>query len=210
MPLMPTTIISTSPIYPTGLVVISDTTLQADAANFDVQSIPSMYKHLRIEAQLRGTTAATTQQARIRFNNDSGGNYYWFSVTEYIGGPAANEGNGETSAWAGVAAAASATATLTGTLGIDIPNYAATTFAKQFRGSSEYCTAASSTNTRVEDAVGLWNSTAAIERITLYPLADSFKAGSRLTIYGMGGVPSAEAIANVQLTSNLLNYIFTR
>ena len=68
---------------------------------------------------------------------------------------------------------------------IIVPNYAATTFRKQFRSNFGGKVIDDSADTRISMSGGEWRSTAAVSRITLFFAADNIKAGSRCTLYGL-------------------------
>src|SRR3972149_4739610 len=57
------------------LIQIFDSTLSVATASFDIQNIPSNYKHLWIIWQGRGDNATLQVEVVMRFNNDSGANY---------------------------------------------------------------------------------------------------------------------------------------
>lgn len=171
------------------MVVIFDSTLGADAASFDVQDIPQGYGHLLVHGQLRGTEAATQTQVTVRFNNDSGasqydGQYRYVQGNNTVG-VTANEN--ATSMIVGIVASASGTANRAGAVRMLIPNYAGTTFHKDLKCETGYVrdtTVPASIITT--NGVGIWKSTAAITRLTVLPVANNWKAGSRLTVYGTG------------------------
>ena len=54
--------------------LLADSTLGADAASFDFQSLATTHKHVVVVAALRGADSAGLT-SRVRFNNDSGNNY---------------------------------------------------------------------------------------------------------------------------------------
>jgi hypothetical protein len=56
---------------------IATTTLTGNQATVTFSSIPSGYKHLQIRSLARTYDAATDANASLRFNNDSGSNYWW-------------------------------------------------------------------------------------------------------------------------------------
>lgn len=168
---------------------IADSTLGADAASFDTNTIlggalPTTFAHLKLLAVLRGTTAAATQAVRLRFNNDSGNNYSAFEVREFNGGPAAEESASASSMLVGTILSASATAGNPGMVELSIPNYRGTVFNKIVRGSSGWAQPGGTAQV-VSDDMGVWASTAAITRVAIFPAADNFLAGSRFTLYGL-------------------------
>lgn len=165
--------------------VIAETVLGSAAASIDFTSIPATYSHLTVHLLGNGDDAAATVALGLRFNGDTGGNY----------DASALKGNGSTATAASAASQTSAqiaelvaTGTAAGgaqtALTLDIPGYASTTFRKSFTTTSF----ARSTSSRlVQVWSGMWNSTAAINQVTLLAGAGNFKAGTIVTLYGKKG-----------------------
>ncbi|MBA2741121.1 MAG: hypothetical protein H0U46_03820, partial [Actinobacteria bacterium] len=174
-------------------VLIYDSVLGADAANFDVSSISATYKHLQLMLSCRSSRAANNNDSlTMRFNNDSGANY----DIQYHQALGATNAQGEAFAQTsfsnaggapavGAMPAATSPTNSRAQVAIDILNYAETTFRKNFtsRCTAKYTEAAQ--GLRIWSAAGEWRSTAAVDRITLFPVFGNFLTGSRLTIYGM-------------------------
>lgn len=161
-----------------GSVVIHDETLVADQASFDVTSIPATYSHLKVVALLRGATAATTVGIRLRMNNDSGNNYDAGGLYASAGTALAYVDNATSSINVGDASADSAAAGWGTSLVMQIPYYADTSF---FKGVLSQIRLVS----YIEKTAGAWKSTSAIDRLTLFPASGDWKAGSRITVYGI-------------------------
>lgn len=166
---------------------IFDSTLGADAASFDITGISSGFKHLELIANLRGTTAATQIEVQCRFNNDSGANYdaqFFFILG--AGSTGVTSAVAATAAQIGLITAGTATANHSGTLRILVSDYANTTFFKKIEARTSYSRATGVSNDQINTiGVGTWNSTSAINRITIFPTAGNWLAGSRLTLYGI-------------------------
>lgn len=171
---------------PVGMVVIYDEILAADAASFDVQNIPQEYKHLQIEFHGRGTVAAVGALALCRMNNDSGANYHQETLYGAGGSAGAAAASGQTSMQIGQVAGASAPTSYSGITSAKINDYAGTTFFKSAVGIDFHSRDASSSQV-AETSGGIWLNAGAINRLTIYPHSGNWKAGSRLTIYGLGG-----------------------
>ena len=183
------------------LIELYDSTLGADAASFDVSSISSSYDHLLVILQGRSTGAFNTVSVACRFNNDSGGNYdsqldYGNNAT-----PTASATVAQTSAQIGDVPGSTATANHAGALELTIPNYTGTTFQKQGLARSGWIEATSAGGAFAMDAMMNWRSTAAIDRITIFPTSGNFLAGSRLTIYGIKGETNLKISALTALTT---------
>lgn len=169
-----------------GISVISDTTLAADTASFDISGISSTFKHLRIEAQLRTTEGVVTSSVLVRFNNDTTASYDWQRVYGNAASASAAETLGATSFAAGFVPGASAAANFAGAVVIHIPNYAGTLFNKTVISSVTAYEGSATGNVYAGQWGGGWRSSAAINRVTVLPGGGAnFKAGSRLTLYGI-------------------------
>lgn len=170
--------ISTARFLPESMVVIYDSTLAADAASFDVQNIPQGYKHLLIELSHLGTGAGQ-QNLLMRFNNDSGANYSGQVITATSGTIAGAGAESTTSMHVGYVY----TDTKAGKTVLQVPDY---TGSLQKGVIGENSVRLSGGFYWVGSA-GNWASASAINRIALFPASGNFAAGSRLTIYGLGG-----------------------
>ena len=184
MPYIPTTQLM-QPLQPVSMVVLFDQVLTADAATFDVQNIPSGYKHLLITGMARTTEAAVGSSATIRLNNDSGANYDGERLTA-ADTVVTGIGTVAGTSFAINIPGASAHSGAASPFAIEIPGYADTTFHKSLlvRSGLVEDTAADS---RIDLRAIRWRSTSAINRVTLTAGSGNLLAGSRLTIYGMGG-----------------------
>ena len=171
-----------------AMVQLYDSTLGVATASFDVSSISGAYNHLRLHLLIRGDTAAANTRFQMRFNNDTAGNYDWQRMfLAAAGPPGGQESFAATSLEVGDIPAATSTASLFGQGVIDIAAYAQTTAHKleQFSGTSIEGPGTGTGNMVLWSSGGRWRSTAAINRITIFPAAGNFIAGSRLTIYGL-------------------------
>jgi hypothetical protein len=144
--------------------------------------ITGTYAHLWLVAYLRTSEAVNTSEVLLRFNADASAAYWW----QYLDGngtvASAASGTSATSASIGVCPGDAAAATEFGSLHCQIPNYANTTSRKQLDADS---TSIGATTVRRANGA-LWTSIAAVNRLTLMPGAGNFKAGSRVTVYGLG------------------------
>ena len=178
--------IETAAEFKKGIGAISDTTLGAPAANIDITSIVGTYAHLLVWVYARGDTALAITSLLARFNGDSAANYD-FQIFE--GSAAAllvNESFAATSALAGRIPANTAEANLFNASLTFIPHYAGSSnnkVALSVSSAKSGVTSGSIDNTLVG---GFWRSNAAINRITLLPIAGNFVAGTRVSLYGMG------------------------
>lgn len=165
---------------------IFDLTLGADAAQIDTGAgeIPPIFSALQIVMSLRHTVAATNEVVIARFNNDSGTNYY-SNDSQSIGGSQANtESDAANFMRVGHSPGSTAPANFfCATVGF-IHEYASTTKAKSYSGQSSFLTATTN-GAGWSLCTAHWSGTAAIHQITFLPGTANFKAGSRITIYGL-------------------------
>jgi len=179
---------SWAPVSAAGaMTLITDTLLLSDTANFDFTTIAATYKHLMIEFQLRSDRAAAAGDAvKMTFNNDGGGNYD-YSAAQHDGGAIYySRAAAAASSFVSEVSAATAAAGAAGAGRIVIPNYAGTTWQKQYNVDAVTVLGTSAGEIRRWVTAGNWRSTSAITRITIAPVVGSnFVAGSRATLYGI-------------------------
>lgn len=171
-------------VVPT-MVRLYDNIAGGAIANWDVSSGLTGFTHLKLVLQARGDTAATSVFLHMRLNNDLGNNYGSQYVRGIAAGTSADESVSASAARLGIIAAASATAGHTGVFEAIIPNYAGTTFFKNWTANGGWTQAITTSTMAAMTSQGVWASTSAINRITILPSAGNFIAGSRLTIYGL-------------------------
>jgi hypothetical protein len=159
------------------MVLIFDSLLGADAASFDVTDIPGTYKHLKGYLQVRGTEAVPTQQAFLRYNNDSGANYSWVNTNSGSGG-------GLTAGRLGLTTGSIAVADCPSTHEFFIADYAGSVFIKYGLVMAGFINPGV---TSLCEAINHhWAAApAAVTRLTVFPNAGNWLAGSRFTLYGL-------------------------
>lgn len=170
-----------------SFALLGDSLLGADTASIDLQNLPTTSKHLRWEFYGRTDRAASDDDLGVRFNNDSGANYYNQKIRANTAAITSSEGLGTTSGSAlnGVPGN-SATANFFGGGEGVIQHYAGTTNKKVCQASFMQISSVASGNLNRLLPGWLWNSAAAISRITFFPTGGGtvLKAGSRGTAYG--------------------------
>jgi hypothetical protein len=168
-----------------AMAQLYDSVLGGSAANFDVSGISQAYNHLVVECTGRSDTASVLLGGSVRLNNDSGANYDFERDAASGGLALAAESFGATSMSALLFPGSTAPAGYSGFNRLFIPDYKSTTFHKVFHAHTiaKWGTAAS--NMEIDDVGCFWRSTAAINRITIFPSSGNFVAGSRLSIYGV-------------------------
>lgn len=171
------------------LAVIDDVLLSGDQVDVlfpAAGSLPTTHDHLRLVVQGRLTTAAASDDViYLEFNGDTGNNYIRARVAHGSSEPAPALLDAQAKGEIGAMPAANATANYAGLVDIAIPNYRGTTYFKAARGISTDID--NTTGGFVWDHGCLWRSTAAITSIKV---KGNFKAGTRLTLYGLTGLSS--------------------
>ena len=170
----------------TGLRKVDEIVLGAQGP-IEFLNIPGNFRHLTIEAYLRGVSANNEEQLRLRFNNDtstvaSGGYTSVLNATE-------SNVNDVAGAYTlcGLVIAASAGANRFTSVTFNIPYYANTTNYKAFHTvfAGPYSTTAATY--RMGSGGGLWPVANAITRILVWTGtgAGEFATGSMATLYGL-------------------------
>lgn len=167
--------------------VLAESVLSADAASIDFASIPDTYRTLVLDVRLRGALSANATALQGRFNNDSGTNYDRQRLLGNAAGASADALVGQTSVRLGAAPAGTATAGKAGIVRVVIPSYAGTTFHKTARSSASWAVGETSSDIFVEESTVVWRSTAAINRITIFPFSGDFLAGTVATLTAYKG-----------------------
>lgn len=159
------------------------------AATVTFNLIPDTYKHLQIRVFGRGTGTGNREFISARFNNDTASNYYWQGLNGSGGGSADSQNSGGAVSnlnWGfSVIPQSDAPAFITGSAIIDILEYANTSKLKvtrSFAGQDQ-----NTTNGRVNQVSGLWNSASKITRIDISLGSGSFAEGSQVSLYGIKG-----------------------
>ncbi|MGH2962310.1 MAG: hypothetical protein ACRDL3_08975 [Solirubrobacterales bacterium] len=168
---------------------IAETTLASDAASIDFISIAADWSHLMLATMGRSSQAASTlESVNARFNNDGAANYDQQDIRGTGASATATEGLAGTSIAIGQVPAASAPANVFGPTLALIPSYAHATPQKAMVALGGLKWGTTTGTLRFRAAAGFWRSAAAINQITLLLSAGNFAAGTRVTLYGMGGI----------------------
>lgn len=175
-----------TPAGASGAVTQLVSTTLGGAGTFDATSISGAYNDLIVVLVARDSTASGTTTPVVTVNNDTGANYYneRFTVNSTTAVSGA-ESAGGTALGCIRLSGSSATANLFASVEIVIPGYASTTWTKTLHTRSAYASALSAGGMNIMQAAAFWNSTAAINRITITGSAGANLAtGSMLRIYG--------------------------
>lgn len=169
---------------PTGSMYhIATTTLSTTAASITFSSIAADYTHLQVRGIARSSLSATAAGFIMRVNSDSGSNY---ATHNLLGDGSITQGNGYSSNTYNYASsympAASATASIFGTVIMDILDYANTNKYKTMR--QLYGTDLNGSG-QVGLASGVWMNTNAITSITLNFSTSDLVAYTSFSLYGV-------------------------
>lgn len=167
------------------LFKIASTTIDIPQATVDFTSIPGGYTDLYLV--ISSKTSATTSgengtDINLRFNNDSASNYTNRIIYNTLSvGSIVNTGTSVY--WSGQANNSAGTMTNTfSSISIYVPNYAGAT---NKTVSIDSVAEANATTQGMVISSGVWQSTAAINRVTLLLVSGSFTANSTFTLYGV-------------------------
>lgn len=163
---------ATLPTPENDVVVIAETELGSAASTITFSSIPATYRNLLLVVHSKGATS-DTDALLVRFNNDSGGNYSYQKLSVVGAGASGARSTAQTSISLSYAG---------GDHEIWIPAYRQTTHIKSMRSTGGY----RNTTPELQEAWGVWNSTAAITRIDLIcGSSNNFDTGTIATLYGL-------------------------
>jgi len=153
-------------------------------------SIPSSYEHLVFLVSARNDTSAIEVSNDFYFNNDTAGNYSYTTLYTQLTGTTISgaTSNGQARLVGPYSAGSTVFNDTFAVTEVWIPNYSNTSNWKQVviknvvpnDSTSDY-------NRRVMNVAGMWQSTAAINRIDLVASSGSFTAESTFTLYGING-----------------------
>jgi len=165
-----------------GLQPIASVLTSGSQASVSFASIPGTYKDLIVSVQGRIIRAGSqNDQLAMRFNNSSGADYAYQLLSGFGTSPFAAADAGQSEFNVGALPASTATANFAGQVELVISNYAGTVFFKTFTSAVQVPV----TQTGIQQGSGMWNNTAAINRLDLFPdLGTGFVDGSRFALYG--------------------------
>lgn len=169
----------------TAPVIISEQTLAIATAHIEFSSIPTTYKHLRIEGRVRGDAAGVTQVylcVRVGSSGtvDTGSNYRAVAVRE---GTVDYNSTGRAEFIPCKAHAATADADTWSWFEVTIEDYLTTTYWRLMHGRAQVHTTSSETG--FWEGLGHWkNKTNAIDVVRVYPLTGNWIAGTRMRLIG--------------------------
>lgn len=163
---------------------IATTLLASNQSSIAFSNIPQGYKHLQLRFLGRDDRASTLDTILMRFNSDSGSNYY----THYLMG---NGASATASGFSGTGievyriTGSSAGASMFGAGVLDVLDYSNV---YKFKTSRSLAGADMNGSGEVVFGSGLWMNTAAITSVTLTPTnGTNFVTNTRISLYGIKG-----------------------
>jgi hypothetical protein len=171
--------------YPAFESIATTTVGGGGAATITFSSIPSTYTHLQIRALTRGSQATASNLWTVRFNSDTGNNYYGTHLVYGNGSSAGVYVNSQANLmyWADLVGS-STSANIFATSVTDILDYANTNKNKTVRTLYGWDANGSGT---MALASSLWMSISAVNSITIFPQSGDFSQYSSFALYGIKG-----------------------
>ena len=155
----------------------------ATASSVTFNSIPQTgYTDLVIKASTRGTVAEDSFS--LRFNSDSGSNYPYRRLIGN-GASVSSDSGTTTAAPFGRQSESGYTANTFGNCEFYIPNYTGSNYKSV---SADSVNENNATTARAQLGAGLWNSTAAITSIQIFPGSGAFTQHSTFSLYGVSAL----------------------
>lgn len=169
-----------------GAWTLLSTTTLSSAGTFDLSGISGAYNDLSVVVIGRGADAGTDDALRLRFNGDSGGNYYMEQVQAVATTVSASSVAGNANLPLGrVPATGSLISGMFGILDMVIYGYASTAWKKNVHYHNYEMVGTGASHQTTNRAGGTWNSTAAITRIEVFcGTTANMVTGSQLRLYG--------------------------
>ena len=156
------------------------------ASSVTFSSVPSTFTHLQIRVFGRTGAGYESDGCNIRFNNDSTNSY----VVHFLQGDSVNASSSNATAQqslyiAGRLPGSTVTASVFGSVVLDILDYANTNKNKTVRSISGFDPNNSSAVVRAAMMSGLWLNTSAISQIEILANNGGFAQYSRFDLYGI-------------------------
>ena len=162
---------------------IASSTLTGTSSTVTFTSIPDTYEHLQLRMFARTSFATTSRYIQLQINNDTATNYTQQHLYGNGTSALANRSTGIAYIQMGHCPGTSTASGIYGLSITDILDYTSTNKYKTVRAL--FGTDRSSSGT-VFLGSGLWTSTAAINRLDIFPASsDTFEAGSVFALYGL-------------------------
>jgi len=176
-----------------GCTLIASAVLTANATSVTFSNIPGIYTDLMLTGVARTDRASEDDNIAARFNDDSGNNYGWINPA-FSGTPTGTAsmtcyiGRGVERLLFARAEAASSTGGMFSGIGVIITQYSNTAVLKVTNSiaSAKFGNADADADYKTGIYSGLWHSTNAITKITMFPHGGTnIVAGSRFYLWGL-------------------------
>lgn len=175
-----------------GLCFIKQSTLTGSAASISLTGISDEFRHLLFIASLRtDTTGIEYEDVNTNFNSDTGSNYAYIRLrVDNAAGVTHGEGILQGAIYSGQVDTADASANSFSPVGFLVYNYSDTSKLKYLvpLPNLSFGNNSAVTDLFMNISAGRWNSTAAINSITVATLSfggGNFVAGSKAAVYGI-------------------------
>jgi hypothetical protein len=172
-----------------AMIPLMTTTLSSTASSVTFTSIPQSYEHLQIRIIGRSTIVDTNDFMMARFNSDTGSNYsYHYLRGDGTSGTSQGAGFGSSDYLrnVGFITGSSATSNVFGVSIVDILDYTNTNKLKTIKVFTGKDSNSNNQDGRVILSSMLWNSTSAINSITLFTQSN-IATTSSFALYGIKG-----------------------
>ena len=170
--------------------IIDHTELGGTATTYTKSSISSSHQHLMFLVSARNDTSSIDVSNNFYFNNDTASNYSYTTLFALATGTtiSAATSNSQSSIIGPYSAGVDTLADTFSVTEIWIPNYSNTSNWKQALIKNVVPNNSTSANDRrLMNVAGLWQNTAAINRLDLVAASGNFIAGTTFTLYGING-----------------------
>lgn len=164
--------------------LIDSYTAGGTISSIDFSSIPSTYTDLVLKLSLRVNAGSGGYQTYVRFNGDTGSNYNWKNLlgTGSGSGISQNPGASDTGLRITISDSSGDTASTFSNAELYIPNYAGSSYKSV---SADGVSENNATAATADLAAGIWNSTSAINAISIFASGASLVQYSTAYLYGV-------------------------
>lgn len=164
-------------------LIASTSVTGATASSLDFSVIPATYTDLVVKLSLRVNAGSGGYQTYVRFNGDTGSNYNWRNLLG-TGSSAVSQNPGapETGMRITISDSSGDTASTFSNAELYIPNYAGSTYKSV---SADGVSENNATGATADLAAGIWNSTSAINAISIFASGASLVTNSTAYLYGV-------------------------
>jgi hypothetical protein len=167
-----------------GLTPIARTLTAGSAGSVNFASIPGTFTDLRLVVSAMSDAAAASVGFKVQFNGDTGANYSYNEIFSNGGNPSGTQVLNVTSSLLGDLSGSTAPTNSGGIIVCDIPSYAGTQFHKHAQCESNQRNSSGAMGYR-EYTTTIWQNTAAITSILVFPDSGNFQNNSVVSLWGI-------------------------